>query len=61
MWHLIALSSLGLGGTRFTIATMGADQFDQPNNQGTFFSWYFFALYLASAMHELHHNHLNSG
>ncbi|KAJ6986962.1 hypothetical protein NC653_020252 [Populus alba x Populus x berolinensis] len=29
----LALASLGLGGTRFTTATMGADQFDQPNNQ----------------------------
>ncbi|CAK7325546.1 unnamed protein product [Dovyalis caffra] len=46
----LALSSLGLGGTRFTNATMGADQFDKPNNQGSFFSWYCFALYLASAM-----------
>ena len=29
----LALASLGHGGTRFTTATMGAHQFDKPNNQ----------------------------
>ena len=46
----LLLASLGLGGTRFTIATMGAGQFDKPNDQGTFFNWYFFTLYFASAI-----------
>ncbi|CAK7325545.1 unnamed protein product [Dovyalis caffra] len=50
LYLALALVSLGVGGTRFTIATMGADQFDKPNNQGTFFSWYFFTLYLGIAI-----------
>lgn len=50
LYLALALASLGVGGTRFTISTMGADQFNKPNEQGTFFSWYFFTLYLASAI-----------
>ncbi|CAK7325544.1 unnamed protein product [Dovyalis caffra] len=50
LYVALALASLGLGGTRFTIATMGADQYNKPNEQGTFFSWYFFTLYLATAI-----------
>ncbi|KAK6935982.1 Proton-dependent oligopeptide transporter family [Dillenia turbinata] len=44
----IALAATGLGGTRFTIATMGADQFDKPRDQEIFFNWYFFTLYVTS-------------
>lgn len=46
----IALASIGLGGTRFTIATMGANQFDKPEEQGNFFNWFFFAMYTASVI-----------
>ncbi|KAJ7947754.1 protein NRT1/ PTR FAMILY 2.7-like [Quillaja saponaria] len=46
----IALTAIGLGGTRFTISTMGANQFDKPENQGIFFNWYFFTLYTASVV-----------
>ncbi|KAF6134752.1 hypothetical protein GIB67_002153 [Kingdonia uniflora] len=46
LYATITLVSIGLGGTRFTIATMGADQFDKAKDQGTFFNWYFFTLYL---------------
>ena len=50
LYMTLLLASLGLGGTRFTIATMGAGQFDKPDDQGTFFNWYFFSLYFASAI-----------
>lgn len=46
----LALASLGIGGTRFTIATMGADQFHKPKDQGIFFNWYYLALYVATCI-----------
>ncbi|KAG4191769.1 hypothetical protein ERO13_A07G115500v2 [Gossypium hirsutum] len=46
----IALASMGLGGTRFTLVTMGANQFDNPQHQGIFFNWYFISQYAASAV-----------
>ncbi|KAJ7947757.1 protein NRT1/ PTR FAMILY 2.7-like [Quillaja saponaria] len=46
----IALTAIGLGGTRFTIATMGANQLDKLEDQGIFFNWYFFTLYIASVV-----------
>ncbi|CAN6565735.1 unnamed protein product [Malus baccata var. baccata] len=50
LYAALSLASLGLGGTRFTIATMGADQFDKPHDQGVFFNWYFLALYVANVI-----------
>ncbi|KAI3915773.1 hypothetical protein MKW92_023136 [Papaver armeniacum] len=44
----ITLGALGLGGTRYTIATMGADQFEKHKDQASFFNWYFFSLYIGS-------------
>ncbi|KAG9151214.1 hypothetical protein Leryth_002771 [Lithospermum erythrorhizon] len=41
----LALASLGIGGTRFTIGPMGANQFDEPKHQTIFFNWYIFTLY----------------
>ncbi|XP_057781708.1 protein NRT1/ PTR FAMILY 2.7-like [Salvia miltiorrhiza] len=41
----MALASIGMGGTRFTLATMGANQI---KHKATFFNWYFFSLYSAS-------------
>ncbi|XP_030968285.1 protein NRT1/ PTR FAMILY 2.6-like [Quercus lobata] len=46
----LAMASFGLGGTRFTIATMGANQFDKPKDRQIFFNWYFFTFYFASAV-----------
>lgn len=46
----LALSSLGNAGTRFTIATMGADQFDSQKHQGIFFNWYIFTMYTATVI-----------
>ncbi|KAL4560385.1 hypothetical protein LXL04_032535 [Taraxacum kok-saghyz] len=45
LYASLALSSVGLAGTRFTLATMGADQFDKPKDQGVFFNWHFFTMY----------------
>ncbi|XVF83315.1 hypothetical protein PTKIN_Ptkin16aG0477000 [Pterospermum kingtungense] len=50
LFKALALASLGIGGTRFTIATMGAHQFHEPKDQGIFFNWYFLALYVASSI-----------
>lgn len=48
LYITVTLASLGLGGTRFTIATMGAQQFDKTKDQGSFFGWYYFTLYVAN-------------
>ncbi|KAJ4978039.1 hypothetical protein NE237_008819 [Protea cynaroides] len=48
LYSALMLASIGLGGTRFTIATMGADQFPKAKDQGVFFNWYFFTLYIAN-------------
>ncbi|GLU11762.1 hypothetical protein SLE2022_284850 [Rubroshorea leprosula] len=45
LYAAIALASIGLGAMRFTLATMGANQFDTPQYQGVFFNWFFFILY----------------
>ncbi|CAO2816533.1 unnamed protein product [Amaranthus hypochondriacus] len=42
----LTLASLGLGGTRFILGTMGADQFDKPKQQASFFNWFVFILYI---------------
>ncbi|XP_047965504.1 protein NRT1/ PTR FAMILY 2.7-like [Salvia hispanica] len=44
----MVLASIGLGGTRFTIATMGANQLAKQQQQATFFNWYFFSMYSAA-------------
>ncbi|KAF8395015.1 hypothetical protein HHK36_018954 [Tetracentron sinense] len=48
LYIIIALAAIGSGGTRFTVATLGADQFDKPKDQAIFFNWYFFILYVSS-------------
>lgn len=46
----LGLASLGTAGSRFSIATMGADQFDSPKHQAVFFNWYIFTLYTATVV-----------
>ncbi|KAI3957006.1 hypothetical protein MKW92_043045 [Papaver armeniacum] len=46
LYTSITLSALGLGGSRFTVATMGADQFEKPKDQECFFNWHFFNFYV---------------
>ncbi|XAR60492.1 Nitrate-transporting ATPase [Bertholletia excelsa] len=46
----ITLATMGVGGTRFTLGTMGADQFDNPKHQASLFNWFIFTLYAASTL-----------
>ncbi|XP_027070425.1 protein NRT1/ PTR FAMILY 2.7 [Coffea arabica] len=46
----LALGSIGMAGTRFTIGSMGANQFDKPKHQGIFFNWYIFTMYMATGI-----------
>ncbi|XP_047317686.1 protein NRT1/ PTR FAMILY 2.7-like [Impatiens glandulifera] len=48
LYVAITLATIGLGGTRFTLATMGADQLDKPKQQQSFFNWFIFTLYTSS-------------
>ncbi|XP_022755664.1 protein NRT1/ PTR FAMILY 2.7-like isoform X2 [Durio zibethinus] len=41
----IAMASAGLGGSRYTLATMGANQLDKPKDKETFFNWFFFTIF----------------
>ncbi|KAG6669934.1 protein NRT1/ PTR FAMILY 2.7-like [Carya illinoinensis] len=50
LYMTLTLASMGSGGTRFTIATMGAEQFDKPKDQAAFFSWYYLTLYVANVI-----------
>ncbi|XP_060168877.1 protein NRT1/ PTR FAMILY 2.7-like [Lycium barbarum] len=50
LYVALALASIGVGGTRFTIAPMGAYQFDKPKHQAMFFDWYIFIFYLCWAL-----------
>ncbi|KAL6967367.1 hypothetical protein U1Q18_033177 [Sarracenia purpurea var. burkii] len=43
----LALASLGLGSTRYTMATMGANQLPSSKDKGVFFNWYFFGFFTA--------------
>ncbi|XP_020964259.1 protein NRT1/ PTR FAMILY 2.6 isoform X2 [Arachis ipaensis] len=45
----IALAAIGFGGTRFTTAALGANQFhDNTHHQNIFFNWFFFTWYVVS-------------
>ncbi|XP_042968547.1 protein NRT1/ PTR FAMILY 2.3-like [Carya illinoinensis] len=48
LYMTLTLASLGLGGTRFTIASMGAQQLDKNKDQATFVDWYYLTLYVAN-------------
>ena len=50
LYTSLALSCIGSGGTRFTIATMGANQFNNHKDQGIFFNWFFFTIYISIAV-----------
>ncbi|CAN4119027.1 unnamed protein product [Withania somnifera] len=50
LYVALALASLGVAGTRFTIAPMGANQFDKPKHQASFFDWYIFTFYTSFAI-----------
>lgn len=48
IYAVIALVTVGLGGTRFTPATFGAAQFDEASDRDTFFSWHVTGMYVSS-------------
>ncbi|KAL8204977.1 hypothetical protein R6Q57_010600 [Mikania cordata] len=48
LYTSLALSTMGVAGTRFTLATMGADQFDNQKHQVVFVNWHFFTMYVAT-------------
>lgn len=50
LYTAITLATIGVGGSRFTIGTMGADQFDKPKHQARSFSWFIFTMYLSSTI-----------
>ncbi|XP_060168878.1 protein NRT1/ PTR FAMILY 2.6-like [Lycium barbarum] len=50
LYVAMVLASLGVAGTRYTIAPMGANQFDKPKHQAIFFNWYIFAFYTSFAV-----------
>lgn len=45
LYGAVCLLVVGAGATRFTIATLGADQFGSAREQDSFFSWFFVSLY----------------
>ncbi|KAG7564594.1 MFS transporter superfamily [Arabidopsis suecica] len=45
LYAALALVTTGSGGTRFTMASAGANQYEKPKEQGSFFNWYFLTLY----------------
>ncbi|XAR59802.1 hypothetical protein NMG60_11015777 [Bertholletia excelsa] len=50
LFTAITLATIGVGGTRFNVGTMGALQFDRPEQQARFFDWFTFTWYAASAI-----------
>ncbi|KAL6627546.1 hypothetical protein ACP70R_031272 [Stipagrostis hirtigluma subsp. patula] len=46
------LLAIGTGGTRYIVASMGADQFGRARDQDTFFNWYFVFLYTSYVVGE---------
>lgn len=42
------LVTIGAGGTRFTLASAGANQYEKPKDQGIFFNWYFLTLFVGA-------------
>eukprot|EP00257_Ricinus_communis_P022895 XP_015582750.1 protein NRT1/ PTR FAMILY 2.7 isoform X1 [Ricinus communis] len=50
LYGALVLTSIGFGGSRYSLATMGANQFNKPEDQNTYFNWFFFTLYSASVI-----------
>ncbi|WCJ41106.1 Major facilitator superfamily protein [Euphorbia peplus] len=46
----LVLGSIGFGISRYTLSTLGANQFDKEKDQASFFNWFFFALYFFSVI-----------
>ncbi|KAI3520056.1 hypothetical protein L1887_09277 [Cichorium endivia] len=50
LYTIFGLACMGIGGTRFIISTMGADQFEDYNDTRIYFNWYFCFFYAAIAI-----------
>ncbi|MCD7469682.1 hypothetical protein HAX54_008834 [Datura stramonium] len=50
LYVAICIATLGNGGLRSTLSTMGANQFNKPKDQGVFFNWFFFFTYGSSVV-----------
>ncbi|XAR60490.1 Nitrate-transporting ATPase [Bertholletia excelsa] len=52
LYTAMTLSVIGSSGSRFTLGTMGANQFDlsKPKHQRIFWNWFTFTLFVASAI-----------
>lgn len=50
LYATLGFACIGFGGTRFTTATMGAHQFEDPKSIGIYFNWYYCVMYVASAI-----------
>ncbi|XP_062092868.1 protein NRT1/ PTR FAMILY 2.7-like [Humulus lupulus] len=50
LYAAMGLTTVGIGGSRFTIATMGADQFQKSDDQASFFNWYFVVLFIGNGI-----------
>ncbi|KAL1203250.1 Protein NRT1/ PTR FAMILY 2.5 [Cardamine amara subsp. amara] len=48
LYLALALMTIGSGGTRFTLASAGADQYEKLKDQGSFFNWYIFTGYVGA-------------
>ncbi|KAL8162171.1 hypothetical protein V2J09_013660 [Rumex salicifolius] len=46
LYAAITIASLGIGGTRFILTTMGASQLKKAKHQGMFLDWIIFTLYI---------------
>ncbi|KAL4292562.1 hypothetical protein AHAS_Ahas18G0040500 [Arachis hypogaea] len=44
----LTLAAIGFGGMRFTTATLGANQLDNPEQPAVFFNWFFLTWYVFS-------------
>ncbi|KAJ0979265.1 hypothetical protein J5N97_014739 [Dioscorea zingiberensis] len=50
LYGAVALMSIGTGGTRFNSMAMGANQFDDQQDQNVFFNWYLVLLSISSIL-----------
>ncbi|XP_065867455.1 protein NRT1/ PTR FAMILY 2.7-like [Euphorbia lathyris] len=50
LYVALALGCIGFGISRFTLSTMGANQFEIEQDQASFFNWFFFAMYFFSVI-----------
>ncbi|OMO91428.1 Proton-dependent oligopeptide transporter family [Corchorus olitorius] len=50
LYAALTLASIGFGAPRFTLATMGANQYDKPKDQGVFFNWFYFVFWASAVL-----------